>query len=200
MPVVPHRRVARLAVFWAASEQTHRGTCWYGDGESEPHAPMNRINQDDLPWVERRSPKGKFHKFRRNLSRALASEAAGPTLRGPAPFEVELMRLPSGAANFPFHSHSAEWECYLILSGSGTMRTAARRTKLAPGDCVMCPPGEAHQIVNDGEGDLVYYVIANNAPSDVWHYPDSDKWGFSLPDGDDVYFRKSDVDYYEDEE
>lgn len=161
---------------------------------------MKRVNQNDLTWIERRSPKGTFHKFRRDLSRALAAGEAGPPLPGPAPFEVELVRLPSGAANFPFHSHSAEWECYLILSGTGSLRAGERRVSLAPGDCVMCPPGEAHQIVNHGEGDLLYYVIANNAPSEVWHYPDSDKWGFALPNGDDVYFRRSAVDYFDGEE
>jgi len=24
------------------------------------------------------------------------------------------------------------------------------------------------------------YVIANNCPVDVWHYPDSNKWGMTL--------------------
>lgn len=161
---------------------------------------MKRVNQNDLPWIERTSPKGKYRKFRRNLSRAFAPRKAGPELPGLAPFEVELMRLPAGAANFPYHSHSAEWECYLIVSGSGTMRAGKRRSKLRAGDCVMCPPGEAHQIVNDGEGDLLYYVIANNAASDVWHYPDSDKWGFQLTNGDSVFFRKSAVDYFDGEE
>jgi uncharacterized cupin superfamily protein len=161
---------------------------------------MKRVNQEGLPWVERRSPKGKFHKFRRDLSGALRGGGSEGALTGGAPFEVELVRLPSGAANFPFHSHSAEWECYLILAGTGTVRVGDERSTLAPGDCVMCPPGEAHQIFNDGEGDLVYYVIANNAPSDVWHYPDSDKWGFDLPNGQSVYFRKSEVDYYDREE
>jgi uncharacterized cupin superfamily protein len=161
---------------------------------------MKRVNQNDLPWIEGRSPRGKYHKFRRDLWRAFAPRTAGPPLPGPAPFEVELLRLPPGAANYPFHSHSAEWECYLILSGSGTMRAGRRRASLAPGDCVLCPPGEAHQLINDGEGDLLYYVIANNAASDVWHYPDSDKWGFSLPDGDDLYFRTSEVGYYDGEE
>ncbi len=94
----------------------------------------------------------------------------------------------------------AEWECYLILAGAGTLRAGDTRVALAPGDCVMCPPGEAHQILNEGAGDLVYYVIANNAVSDVWHYPDSDKWGFALPNGDDVYFRKTDIAYFEGEE
>jgi uncharacterized cupin superfamily protein len=161
---------------------------------------MKQINQNDVPWTERRSPRGRYHKFRRDLSRAFSASAAGPDLPGPAPFEVELVRLPPGAANYPFHSHSAEWECYLILAGSGTMRAGPRRSRLAPGDCVMCPPGEPHQIVNDGEGDLLYYVIASNAASDVWHYPDSDKWGFTLPNGDDLYFRASPVEYFDGEE
>ena len=173
---------------------------WYRDGERGPPAPMKRVNQNDLPWVERTSPKGRFRKFRRDLSQALAAEPAEPALPDRAPFEVELTRIPPGAANYPFHSHSAEWECYLILSGTGTMRCGDERSALSPGDCVMCAPGEAHQIVNDSEGDLLYYVIANNAPSDVWHYPDSDKWGFTLPNGRDTYFRKSDVPYFEGEE
>jgi uncharacterized cupin superfamily protein len=101
---------------------------------------MKRVNQNDLPWNERQSPRGKFHKFRRDLSRAFAPRAAGPPLPGPAPFEVELVRLPSGAANFPFHSHSAEWECYLILSGRGTMRAGRRRARLVPGVRTSAPP------------------------------------------------------------
>jgi uncharacterized cupin superfamily protein len=161
---------------------------------------MKRLNQNDLPWVERRSPKGTFHRFERDLSDAFGADSPASALPDAAPFEVELVRLPSGAANYPFHSHSAEWECYLVLAGAGTMRAGDTRVALVPGDCVMCPPGEAHQIVNDGDGDLLYYVVANNARSDVWYYPDSDKWGFVLPNGEDVYFRKTDVSYFDDEE
>jgi uncharacterized cupin superfamily protein len=161
---------------------------------------MKRVNENELPWIERTSPRGTFHRFRRDLSHAFDGAAAGPALSGPAPFEVELVRLPPGAANFPFHSHAAEWECYLILAGTGTLRAGPRRDRVGPGDCLLCPPGEAHQLVNDGADDLRYYVIANNAPADVWHYPDSDKWGFARPDGDDLYFRAAEVDYFDGEE
>jgi uncharacterized cupin superfamily protein len=161
---------------------------------------MKRVNQNELPWIERASPRGTFRRFRRDLWGPLAGREAGPALPGPAPFEVELVRLPPGGANYPFHSHAAEWECYLILSGSGTVRHGDQRSPLRAGDCVLCPPGEAHQLVNDGVGDLLYYVIANNAPADFWHYPDSDKWGFTLPDGDDLYFRVAKVGYFDGEE
>jgi uncharacterized cupin superfamily protein len=161
---------------------------------------MKRVNENDLPWIERRSPKGKYHRFRRSVSQALAADAAGAPLPARPPFEVDLVRLPRGAANYPLHSHSTEWEGYCVVSGTGVMHTNEGETKLAPGDWLLCPPWDAHQIVNDGEADLVYYVIADNAAYDIWHYPNSDKWGIALPNGEDVYFRKSDVDYYDREE
>jgi uncharacterized cupin superfamily protein len=161
---------------------------------------MKRVNQDELPWIERTSPRGTFRRFRRDLASAIGGAAAGPALPDRPPFEVELVRLPPGAANFPFHAHAAEWECYLILAGRGAVRHGDRRTPLRAGDCLLCPPGEAHQLLNDGAEDLLYYVIANNAPADVWHYPDSGKWGFALPDGDDRYFRPTEVDYFDGEE
>ena len=41
-------------------------------------------------------------------------------------------------------------------------------------------------------------VIANNAPADFYHYPDSDKWGFSLEHLG--YFRIRKVNYFDGEE
>jgi uncharacterized cupin superfamily protein len=161
---------------------------------------MKQINQNDVSWLERRSPKGRYHRFRRDLFTALSRPEAGPELPARPPFDVEVVRLPSGAANFPYHSHSAERECYVVVSGSGTMRAGEARTAIRAGDCLLCPPGEPHQLINDGPEDLLYFVIANNDPSDFWYYPDSDKWGIPTPDGDDLYFRPTKVDYYDREE
>ena len=152
---------------------------------------MNPVNENDVAWEERRSPKGKYHRYQRDLVGAMQS------LPGGVPFDAALVRLPAGATNYPFHSHAAEWECYLILSGSGTIRHGDQRAPLAPGDCLMCPPGDPHQIVNDGDGDLLYYVIANNAPVEIGHYPDSDKWVIR---GGTGTFRRTAVPHYEDEE
>ena len=138
---------------------------------------MKKINLNEIPWVEHQSPKGKYHKFRRSAARAMDGAKGGPKFAAPPPFEVELVKLPPKAKNFPLHSHTTEWEFYLIVSGTGTMRLNRKKVKLAPGDCVMCPPGDAHQIINAGKVDLLYHVIANNAPTEVWHYPDSKKRG-----------------------
>src|SRR6185503_20269701 len=154
---------------------------------------MKKVNLSEIPWIERKSPKGKYHRFRRDVALAFESAKTGPKLPGQPPFEVELVRMPPRAKNFPLHSHAAEWEFYLIVSGTGTVRVGKRKTPLKPGDCVLNPPGEPHQIINTGKQDLLYYVIANNAPVDVWHYPDSRKWGMTLQSVG--YFRMTEAAY-----
>jgi uncharacterized cupin superfamily protein len=158
---------------------------------------MKKVNLNDIPWIERRSPKGKYHRFRRDVALAFKSPKTGPRLRGRPPFEIELVRMPPGAKNFPLHSHATEWEFYLIVSGAGTMRAGKKETPLEPGDCVLNPPGEPHHITNTGKRDLFYYVIANNSAADIWHYPDSNKWGFTT--GQRI-FRLNDASYYDGEE
>ena len=161
-------------------------------------AVMKKVNLNNIPWRERKSPKGKYHRFLRDVAQAFQNPKTGPSLPGQPPFEVELVRLPPGARNFPFHSHATEWEFYLIASGTGKVRAGKLTRSLQAGDCVLSPPGEAHQIINTGKGDLLYCVIANNAPADFNHYPDSNKWGLSL-EGAGV-FRIREVDYYDGEE
>ncbi len=158
---------------------------------------MKKVNINNIPWIERKSPKGKFHRFRRDVALAFENPKTGRRFPAQAPFEVELIRMPPGATNFPLHSHATEWEFYLILSGTGKMRAGKKTVSVAPGDCIMNPPGEAHQIVNTGTDDLTYYVIANNAGPYFFHIPVSNKWGVSFRDVTCTMIR---VDYYEGEE
>src|SRR5262245_40693986 len=137
---------------------------------------MNKINLAGIPIEQHRSPKGRYRRLSQHLSRAL-SGINGLARSGLAqPFEVELVRLPAGAVNWPYHSHSSQWEVYLVLSGRGQVRTPAGHANIREGDCLLHPPGEPHQIINKGATDLVYYVIADNPSADVRHYPDSGKW------------------------
>ncbi|MBL9129308.1 MAG: cupin domain-containing protein [Verrucomicrobiales bacterium] len=137
---------------------------------------MKHVATSSIPWVERRSPKGKFHVFRRHISQALGAPADAGVGGGGHPFEVELTRIPPGTTNFPLHRHAAQWEFYVVLSGSGELRTTEGTIPIVAGDAFVCPPGDAHQIRNSGAEDLVYYVIADNPPADVVDYPDSGKW------------------------
>lgn len=158
---------------------------------------MKLVHESEVPWEERRSPKGLYHLFRRHLSEALGAPRSAGVAKGGHPFDVELARLAPGAANFPLHSHSAQWELYLILSGTGEVQAGDTVTAIRGGDVFMCPPGEAHQLRNTGSEELVYYVVADNPPVDVNHYPNSGKWA-AMPQR--KFFKIQEVDYFEGEE
>ncbi len=158
---------------------------------------MKHVQQAKLAWVEQRSPRGRFQIFRRHISEALGAPRDAGVAGGGHPFDVELSRLPPGATNFPFHAHAAQWELYLVVSGSGELRAGDTRTPVTAGDSFVCPPGEPHQIKNTGTEDLIYYVIADNPPADVINYPDSNKW---LVKPQRKVFTLQETNYFADEE
>jgi uncharacterized cupin superfamily protein len=141
---------------------------------------MKRVNLGEIAAVESQSPKGRYHRVRVDISAALAAKRNGQVQPSVCPFEVELVRLPPRVTNWPYHAHSAQWEFYIIVSGRGRVRTPQGKFEVREGDCVLHPPGEAHHLTNTGAVDLIYYIVADNPPSDVCHYPDSGKW--ALPD------------------
>ena len=65
------------------------------------------------------------------------------------------------------------------------------------GDALLFPPGDAHQLTNTGDADLLYYIVTDQPPADVVHYPDSDKW-FVKPQR--KQFRMQEVEYYDGED
>ncbi|MFI5356417.1 MAG: cupin domain-containing protein [Opitutales bacterium] len=154
---------------------------------------MKHVHVDAVPWLEWFSPTDKFHAAGRQISEALGAKLNATLADGGHPFDLELGRLPPGKAGCPFHSHSAQWECYLILNGLGAMRHANQRRAVRAGDVLLHPPGSTHQLINTGDTDLLYYLVADNPLTEVWHYPDSNKWGFK-PGG--AIFRRQDVDYH----
>ncbi|MEM8868283.1 MAG: cupin, partial [Verrucomicrobiota bacterium] len=65
------------------------------------------------------------------------------------------------------------------------------------GDHFICVPGEAHQIVNNSENDLTYYLIADHHKADTTTYPKTGKQ--MLKPGNACIYPKE-ADYYEGEE
>lgn len=155
------------------------------------------VQIDALPWEPWTSPKGKFRAASKELSVAVGAKRNTPSGLGGHPFDLELGKVAPGESPCVFHSHAAQWECYYFLSGSGTVRTPAGLAPVVAGDVVMHPPGEAHQFFNTGDTDLLYYLVADNPPSDYWHYPDSNKWGLREPR---QFFRINPIDYWDGEE
>lgn len=85
-----------------------------------------------------------------------------------------------GKAAFPFHSHQANDELFVILAGRGELRLSSQRHPVAEGDVVGCPAGgadSAHQFVNTGEVELRYLAISTMVSPEICEYPDSGKVG-----------------------
>ena len=83
---------------------------------------MKIARLSEIAAQEVRSPEGKYHLLRQSISQELGGTKDVGTWGGGHPFDVEYVRLPPGAANFPFHAHFAHWEMYIFLQGRGSVR------------------------------------------------------------------------------
>ena len=72
------------------------------------------------------------------------------------------MPRPAGKTPYPYHSHSAQWEFYHVISGKGLVRHKDGTTPIEAGDAFIFRPGEPHQVINDSAQDLILYVVADN--------------------------------------
>jgi len=159
---------------------------------------MHKVNTneiEELTWV---SPKGKFKGAGKQVSEALGRKPLSTDLTERHPFDVEIARIPAGATPFPYHSHSAQWEFYHVISGKGAVRHKDGRTAIEPGDAFIFEPDQPHQLINDGTEDLVMYVVADNPFGESCHYPDSQKWVVYSPER--RMMRSEDLDYFDGEE
>src|SRR4030081_3589073 len=150
---------------------------------------MRKVNLKDIKERERQSPKGKFGRRMKEISVALGREPESLDLMKRHPFDLALVRIPKGKSLCPYHSHSAESELYLVVSGQGSIRDKAGSTSVSAGDAFFFGPGEAHQLTNAGEEDFVYYVIADNPVGDSCYYPDSGKFAVWKEGLDEVIVR-----------
>jgi uncharacterized cupin superfamily protein len=92
-----------------------------------------------------------------------------------------------------------------VVSGRAAVRDKHGTTIAGPGDSFLFQPGEAHQISNAGEEDLIYYVIADNPRSggttgDSCYYPDSGKWAVTKECTDEFIVKGIETDYFTGEE
>lgn len=160
--------------------------------------PMQKINTNQLAEESWASPKGKFAGAGKEISEALGRKPQSTDLLERHPFDVEIIRIPPGKSAYPYHLHSAQWEFYHVISGTGTVRHQDGSTPIGPGDAFVFKPNEPHQLINDGTQGLVVYVVADNPIGESVYYPDSKKWGVRTPER--RVFRGEALDYYDGEE
>jgi len=159
---------------------------------------MRTINESQVKEEHRTSPKGAYEIFRKHISLALGGVKDVGPWGGGHPFDVELVKIPAGKKNYPLHSHAAQTEYYIIISGSGVLVHGEGASQpVKAGDHVILSPGEAHELVNNSKQDLVYFVLADHHRADVTSYPHTGKRQIK-PEYRCV--RVTEADYYEGEE
>ncbi|WP_297476482.1 cupin domain-containing protein [Ferrovum sp.] len=115
-------------------------------------------------------------------------------LFGLSNFGVNLTNLVPGACSSLRHAHTKQDEFVYILSGHPVLITDAGETLLAPGMCAgfKAGTGNAHQLVNRSDADVLYLEVGDRSASDSANYPDDDlqailgkggKWQFLHKDG-----------------
>jgi uncharacterized cupin superfamily protein len=161
---------------------------------------MRKVNLSDIEERVRQSPKGKYGRRSKDISLALGREPESLDLMKRWPFDLALVSIPKGKALCPYHSHSAESEHYLVVSGKGKVRDKDGWSEVGEGDAFFFGPGEAHSLANAGEEDFVYYVIADNPRGDTCHYPDSGKFAVWKEGNEEVIMKGTDADYFDGEE
>jgi uncharacterized cupin superfamily protein len=159
---------------------------------------MRKVNLRDVEEYSWASPKGKFRGVGKGLSEALGRNPMSTDMMQRHPFDVEIIRVPAGAVPYPYHSHSAQWEFYYVLSGRGSVRHPEETTPIEAGDSFLFPPDEPHQLINTSAEDLVIMVIADNPIGESAYYPDSQKWLVRSPER--RLLRGEALDYYDGEE
>src|SRR6478609_1272033 len=115
---------------------------------------MHKVNTTKMPELTWSSPTGKFIGAGKEISEALGRKPKSTDLNERHPFDVEILRIPPGKAPYSYHSHSAQWEFYHVISGGGAVRHKNGTTPIETGDAFIFKPGEPHQITNDTTEDM----------------------------------------------
>ena len=122
---------------------------------------MEILRTNDMPWADALQ-RGAYWQRRKRLATETLS--------------ASLWELPAGKKSFPMHRHLLTDEAIFVLSGHAKVRSQDDITPIGPGDFVrFAPGGDAHQLINDGAGPLIYLGGSAGKGNDVTEYPDSHK-------------------------
>ncbi len=62
-------------------------------------------------------------------------------------------------ASIGMHTHDDSCEVIFILEGCGSIIEEGTKKAVQAGDCLYCPKGGTHSLVNDSDADLVFCAV-----------------------------------------
>ncbi len=62
-------------------------------------------------------------------------------------------------ASIGMHTHDDSCEVIFILEGCGSVLEEGEKKAVKAGDCLYCPKGGSHSLVNDSDADLVFCAV-----------------------------------------
>jgi len=159
---------------------------------------MNKINTREIPEETWKSPKGRFEGAGKQVSIALGRDPKSTDLMKRHPFDVEICRLPAGRTHCPYHSHSAQWEFYHVISGTGAVRHKDGTTPIAEGDAFLFEPGQPTSSSTTATAISCFTSSRTIRSANPATTPDSGKWMVRSPEG--ALIRSGPLDYFDAEE
>ncbi|MGY9106473.1 MAG: cupin domain-containing protein [Alphaproteobacteria bacterium] len=113
-------------------------------------------------------------------------------------FGVNIVQLASGAISSLRHAHSSQDEFVYIVQGEPTLVTDDGETILKPGSSAgfKAGTGNAHQLVNRTQSEIIYLEVGDRSIPDDVAYPDDDL-AVSVDARGKVDFRHKDGTIYE---
>jgi len=106
-------------------------------------------------------------------------------------FGVNLTRIVPGGISALRHAHTRQDEFVYILQGHPVLVTDEGETQLSPGMCAgfRAGTGNAHQLINRTNEEVLYLEIGDRSAGDAVSYPDDDMQG-AFVDGEWRFFHK----------
>ena len=62
-------------------------------------------------------------------------------------------------ASIGVHTHDDSCEVIFILEGCGSILEDGTKKAVQAGDCLYCPKGGSHSLVNDSDADLIFCAV-----------------------------------------
>jgi uncharacterized cupin superfamily protein len=153
---------------------------------------MKVFNLNGDEWDETRERDGW------RMREAWIGHRIGGELIGASMCEVE-----PGNKLWPYHTHHANEEWVIVLSGEPTLRTHEGEHVLKEGDVVCFPRGKegAHQIINRTDSPVRVVMLSSMIKPDLVEYLDTGKIGARSVAGDRIVLARPgpELDYWEGE-